>query len=59
VSTNIIFYFLESDLFQVLLSKNQFPGSRDFPGNELFIPTFPGMAKRLSCGKTSLHVSKS
>jgi hypothetical protein len=53
VSTKIKFYFLESDLFQVLLSKNPFPGSRDFPGNGLFIPAFPGMAKWLSRGNTT------
>jgi hypothetical protein len=37
--------FLESGLFHVLLSKNQFPGSREFPGNAIFIPAFPELAK--------------
>jgi hypothetical protein len=40
-----ILVFLESGLFHVLLSKNKFPGSREFPGNAIFIPAFPGMAK--------------
>jgi hypothetical protein len=45
VNRYCIFGFLESGLSHVLLSKNQFPGSRDFPGNAIFIPAFPGMAK--------------
>jgi hypothetical protein len=62
VSTNIAFYLLESDPFQVLLSKNQFPVSREFPGNRICIPAFPGniicipafpgMTKWLSRGNT-------
>jgi hypothetical protein len=46
VSTNIAFYFLVSDLFQVLISKNRFPGS----GNGIIIRAFPGIAKWLSRG---------
>jgi hypothetical protein len=45
VTTNNAFYFLESDPFQVLLGKNQFPGFREFPGNRICIPAFPGMTK--------------
>jgi hypothetical protein len=58
VSTNIAFYFLEYeyDLFHVLLSKNQFPGSREFPGNIICIPAFPGMITWLSRGNTNLKV---
>jgi hypothetical protein len=53
VATNIAFFFLESDLFQFLLRKNQLPGSRDFPGNIICIYAFPGMTKWLSRGNTS------
>jgi hypothetical protein len=45
VSSNIAFSFLESGHIQVSLSNNRFPGSREFPGNCIFIPAFPGMTK--------------
>jgi hypothetical protein len=53
VATNIAFNFLESDPFHALLSKNQFPGSREYLANRICIPAFPGMTKWLSRGKTS------
>jgi hypothetical protein len=53
MSTNIAFYFLESDFCKVILSKNQFPGFREFPVNRICIPAFPGMTKWLSRGNTS------
>jgi hypothetical protein len=56
VLTNIALWFLKSDPFQVLLSKNQFPGSREFPGNRICIPTFLGMTKWLSRGNTSRNL---
>jgi hypothetical protein len=59
VSTNIALYFLESDPFQVFLSKNQFPGSREFTGNIICIPDFTEMTKCLSRGNTSCVICES
>jgi hypothetical protein len=52
VSTNIAFYFLECGHIQALLGKNRFPGSREFP-ESIFVPAFPGMAKKLSRGSNT------
>jgi hypothetical protein len=44
---------IECGHIQALLGKNRFPGSREFPGNGIFVPAFPGMAKKLSRGNTT------
>jgi hypothetical protein len=44
--------------FQSCLSKNRFPGSRQFPENCIFIPAFPGMSKKFSRGNTTRPITK-
>jgi hypothetical protein len=58
VSTNIAFNFVESDPFQVLCSKNQFPGSREFPANGICFPAFPRVTKWLSRGNTNQQCTR-